>query len=111
MKTIRKYFKFAALATLAFAGAALFSTHARADAAAGATTYKTKCAACHGAEGKGNPALKTMDFASAEVQKMTDAELTTIISNGKGKMPAYAKSLKPDQIADLVLYIRSFAKK
>jgi mono/diheme cytochrome c family protein len=26
-------------------------------------------------------------------------------------MPAYAKSLKPDQVKDMVAYIRSFAKK
>ncbi len=42
---------------------------------------------------------------------MSDAELTTITADGKGKMPAYGKSLKPDQIKDLVAYIRSFAKK
>jgi mono/diheme cytochrome c family protein len=49
------------------------------------------------------------DVAAAE--NMSDAELTTIISDGKGKMPAYAKSLKPDQVKDLVAYVRSFAKK
>jgi mono/diheme cytochrome c family protein len=42
---------------------------------------------------------------------MSDAELTAITADGKGKMPAYRKSLKPDQIKDLVAYIRSFAKK
>ncbi|MFY9729050.1 MAG: cytochrome c [Candidatus Acidiferrales bacterium] len=74
-------------------------------------TFKAKCASCHGADGKGKAALKTQDLASAEVQKMSDAELTTITADGKGKMPAYGKSLKPDQIKDLVAYIRSFAKK
>jgi mono/diheme cytochrome c family protein len=41
---------------------------------------------------------------------MSDAELTAITTDGKGKMPAYGKSLKPDQIKDLVAYIRSLAK-
>ena len=81
------------------------------DTASAEKTFKAKCASCHGADGKGKAALKTQDLASAEVQKMSDAELTTITTDGKGKMPAYGKSLKPDQIKDLVAYIRSFAKK
>lgn len=85
----------------------LFNSPARADAAAGETTYKAKCAACHGPDGKGKDALKTQDFASAAVQGMSDAELTAIITDGKGKMPAYGKSLKPDQVKDLVAFIRS----
>jgi len=81
------------------------------DAASAEKTFKAKCAACHGADGKGKAALKTQDQASAAVQGMSDAELTAITTNGKGKMPAYGKTLKPEQIKDLVAYIRSFAKK
>jgi len=100
---------------LVLLGAAFFSS-VRADAQdAGAALYKTKCAACHGADGKGETAMgkanKLRDLASADVQKQSDAELTTMIENGKGKMPAYAKSLKPDQVKDLIAYIRSLAKK
>jgi mono/diheme cytochrome c family protein len=92
------------------AGTCLLSP-VKADVAAAQATYKAKCASCHGADGKGKEALKTQDLASAAVQNMSDAELTTIITDGKGKMPAYGKSLKPDQVKDLVAYIRSFAKK
>ena len=81
----------------------------------GAALYKTKCAACHGAAGKGDPAVgkadKIRDLSSADVQQQSDADLTTVITAGKGKMPAYGKSLKPDQVKDLVAYIRSLAKK
>lgn len=81
----------------------------------GATLYKTKCAACHGAEGKGDTAVgkadKIRDLSSADVQQQSDADLTAVITGGKGKMPAYGKSLKPDQVKDLVAYIRSLAKK
>src|SRR5258705_4449930 len=77
----------AMLAVMA-AGSALWSVPAAADAAA---TYKAKCAMCHGADGKGDtPAGKKMgahDFASPEVQKLSDAELVTIIAKGKNKMP------------------------
>jgi mono/diheme cytochrome c family protein len=49
------------------------------------------------------------DFTTADVQGMTDAQLTDIITNGKNKMPKYA-SLKPDDIKGLVAYIRTLKK-
>jgi cytochrome c6 len=80
----------------------------------GEALYKTKCAACHGADGKGETGMgkanKIRDLGSADVQKQTDDELSGIIGNGKGKMPAYAKSLKPEQIKDLVAFIRTLKK-
>jgi mono/diheme cytochrome c family protein len=54
--------------------------------------------------------MKVKDFASEEVQKMSDADLTDAIAKGKGKMPAY-KTLTPDQVKDLVAYVRAFGKK
>ena len=51
-----------------------------------ATTFKSKCAGCHGADGTGSAMGKKMgahDFTSADVQKMSDADLTDIITNGK----------------------------
>jgi cytochrome c6 len=79
-----------------------------------AATYKGKCAMCHGADGKGSPTGLKMgahDFTSADVQKETDAELTDVITKGKGKMPPYASKLKDTEIKDLVAYIRGLAKK
>jgi mono/diheme cytochrome c family protein len=76
------------------------------------TLYKTKCAACHGPDGSGSAVGKKLgahDFHSAEVQAESDAALTAIIAQGKNKMPAYAKTLKADEITALVAYIRSFA--
>ncbi len=99
------------LTTAILAGTFLLSAHAKADAAAAEATYKAKCAGCHGVDGKGKDALKIQDLASADVQKMSDADLAGIITNGKGKMPPYGKSLKSDQVNDLVAYIRSLAKK
>lgn len=97
------------VATL-FAGTCLLSARANADTAAGEATFKAKCAGCHGADGKGKEAMKTKDFASADVQKMSDADLSGTITNGKPpKMPPY-KSLTPDQVKDLVSYIRSLKK-
>ena len=100
--------KLAVVAAL-FAGTCLLSAPANADTAAGETMFKAKCAGCHGADGKGKEMMKTMDMASADVQKMSDADLSGIITGGKGKMPAY-KTLTPDQVKDLVGYIRSLKK-
>jgi cytochrome c6 len=81
----------------------------------GATLYKTKCAMCHGADGKGDlpmgKKLNVRDLGSPEVQKQTDAELSTIIAKGKGKMPAFEAKLTSAQIGQVVAYIRELAKK
>jgi cytochrome c6 len=77
------------------------------------TLYKSKCLACHGADGSGTAMGKKMsahDFATPEVQNMSDAELADAITNGKNKMPKYGASLKPADIKGLVAYIRTFKK-
>ena len=74
-----------------------------------AATYKAKCAMCHGPDGKGGK-MGTRDFASAEVKAETDAQLTEIITKGKGKMPAYGGKLSDDDVKALVAHVRSFAK-
>ena len=79
-----------------------------------AATYKQKCVACHGADGKGETptgkALGVRSFASPEVAKMSDQELADAIEKGKGKMPKYGASMKPDEIKALVAYIRTLGK-
>jgi len=97
-----------ALITLLACGviAVCSSPAAAQDAAA---TYKAKCAMCHGADGKGGK-MGTRDFASAEVKAETDAQLTDIITKGKGKMPSYDGKLKAEDIKGLVAYIRGLAK-
>ena len=86
----------------------------RADDAS-AALYKSKCAGCHGADGKGDTtmgkAMKLRDLGSAEVQKATDADWTTIITTGKNKMPPVGKSLTADQVKGLVGFVRGLAKK
>jgi cytochrome c6 len=89
-----------------------FSTYARGDT--GADIYKTKCAACHGVNGKGDTMLgknmKLRPLASDEVQKESDDEIAVIISKGKNKMPAYEHKLSHDQIAAVIKYIRLLKK-
>ena len=81
----------------------------------GPTLYKTKCAMCHGADGKGETPmgkkLNIRDLGSPEVQKQADAELTTIISKGKGKMPPFEGKLTAEQIGQVLAHIRELGKK
>jgi mono/diheme cytochrome c family protein len=109
MQTTMKNLGAMTLAAALLAGTCLFSSAAKADVAAGEATYKAKCAGCHGADGKGKEVMKTRDLASPDVQKQSDADLSGIITNGKGKMPPY-KSLSAEQVKDLVSYIRSLKK-
>ena len=80
-------------------------------AADGAATYKAKCALCHGADGKGQTpvgkSMKLRDLTSADVQKMTDAELTKIIEDGKNKMQPFKGKLTGDEIAAVVKALRA----
>jgi len=100
------------LFTIAIAIAVVLSTSLSARADDSSALFKSKCAGCHGADGTGSAMGKKMgahDFTSADVQKMSDAELTDIITNGKNKMPKYG-SLKPEEIKGLVAYIRTLKK-
>ena len=97
----------------ALAVAVILCAPAKADEKS-AALYKQKCVACHGVDGKGETAtgkaMKVQSFADPEVAKMSDDELAGAIEKGKGKMPAYGKSLKPDEIKAMVAYVRSLAK-
>lgn len=83
--------------------------------APGADTFKTKCAMCHGDDGLGNTAmgkaLGITSYKAPDVLKLSNADLTTIIKNGKNnKMPAFGSQLTDAQIKDVVLYIHKLQK-
>lgn len=75
----------------------------------GATSYKAKCAACHGADATGKPAAKIPSLISDEAKKASDDELAKAVVE-KAKHPAPIKSLAPEQIKTVVQYIRSLQK-
>lgn len=81
----------------------------------GATIYKAKCAACHGADLARKPAAKIPSLVSDDAKKASDADLTDMITNGgKDKKPMHAfatKGVTPDQVKMVVSYIRDAQKK
>ena len=102
-----------------FVGLTLFvSSIARAnpapDSADATATFRAKCAMCHGPDGSGSEVGKSMnvpDLRSPAVQKLPDAQLAQIISDGKGGMPSFKSSLTEEQIHALVAHIRSLLQK
>ena len=118
-KTERHVISGSAILLVLFVGLALFVVSiVRADpgpdSAASSATFRTKCAMCHGQDGGGSEVGKSMnvpDLRSPLVQKLPDAELVQVISNGKGGMPSFKNSLNEDQIHSLVAQIRSLHQK
>jgi mono/diheme cytochrome c family protein len=77
--------------------------------------YLDKCSVCHAKDGSGNTAkgrkVKAKDLRSAEIQKMSDADLLHDVAKGKGKdMDGFEKELGSDMVKQLVTYCRGLAK-
>ena len=79
--------------------------------------YGYDCAMCHGATGNGKgdiPDLKPppKDYTDpAALKDLSDGEIFYLLKNGKGQMPPDGGRTKPDDIWNMVILLRSFAKK
>jgi len=76
----------------------------------------TDCALCHGKEGDGKGveakdiSMNTHDWRKPEsLAHFTDGELSYLILKGKGRMPAYDGKETPEQVWQIVNYLRSMA--
>jgi mono/diheme cytochrome c family protein len=74
----------------------------------GAALYKTKCAACHGPDGAGKGAAKSL--VSDDVKKMTDDDVTKFLSSNP-KHAGVNKALTPEQVTAVISHIRGLQKK
>ena len=80
--------------------------------------YGYDCAVCHGANGNGKGDIAgemkspLKDYTDpASLKDMTDGELFYIIKNGKGQMPPEGDRGSTDDMWNMVILVRSFAKK
>ncbi|WP_040672704.1 cytochrome-c oxidase, cbb3-type subunit III [Rhodanobacter spathiphylli] len=80
--------------------------HDAAKAAAGQPMFAT-CAACHGAEGKGNPALGAPNLTDRIwLHGGSVADIEKTIGDGRqGHMPAWSPRLSDDQIHVIAAYV------
>jgi mono/diheme cytochrome c family protein len=74
----------------------------------------TDCALCHGKDGDGKGVLakdinmNVHDWRKSEsLARFTDGELSYLVLKGKGRMPAYEGRETPEQVWQIVNYIRS----
>jgi cytochrome c6 len=81
-------------------------------AADAAANWSQLCASCHGKDGSGNTTMgKKLGLKDySKEQGFGDAEATSIIKNGKGKMKGYKDKLSDADVKALVAYVRSLKK-
>ena len=82
-----------------------------------ADLFRSNCARCHGADGRGDtpqghtynaPDLTDPEWWRKHSHITTTASLVSIVSRGKGGMPAFGKKLRRNEIRLLVGYVRRF---
>jgi plastocyanin/mono/diheme cytochrome c family protein len=80
----------------------------------GANHFQTHCAFCHGTDGRASTEIATRmyppvpDLADPAIQAMSDGALFAVIQNGVRwtGMPAFRGSHRPDEIWQLVSFVR-----
>ena len=96
---------------LGLAGPLLFALiMAAGSAEEGKAVFLKRCKMCHGADGKGNPAIARMlkvEFKALDsdyVQAKSDAKFKKTITKGTGKMAAVRGATDPE-IVSVIAYI------
>lgn len=95
-------------------GAAAPAPSASVDQFATARANFTKnCEPCHGPNGEGglvkvdDKKIKVPSLKAEHAIKHTDEQLTKMITNGEEEMPAFKDKLKPEEIMELVRFVRT----
>jgi len=89
------------------------------DAAKGKGVYMKNCMVCHNPDGSGGKKLTATGNASRDFRdakfwaERTDAQIRETINKGvvKSGMIAWKGILKPQEIEDVIAYVKTFAKK
>ena len=74
--------------------------------------YQKHCNGCHGESGEGglvkveNKRIKVPSLKAAHALKHTDEQITKMITNGEEQMPAFKDKMSPQEISDMVKYVR-----
>lgn len=82
------------------------------QAATGATRFAQLCAACHGADGTGQPLLGAPALTEDNwLYGSTRQQIADVIRNGRnGEMPGFTDRLGEDRIHILTAYVRSLSR-
>jgi mono/diheme cytochrome c family protein len=76
-------------------------------------SYEKNCKLCHGANGEGGPVklddgtkLKVPSLREGHALKHPDSDFVKQITKGGDGMPAFGEKLKPEEITEMVRFIR-----
>jgi quinoprotein glucose dehydrogenase len=75
-------------------------------ASPGAEIYQSSCASCHGDERRGSP--PAFPSLVGITSRLTDAQITTTIQNGRGRMPSFP-SISEGRLDLLLAYLKTDA--
>ena len=115
----RRRIRLTALALLVLATVPALAAVKPGDATKGKAVFTKNCVICHNADGSGGKKLTpngnpSRDFRDAKFwSERTDDQIRTVINNGvpKSGMITWKGILKPQEIEDVMAYIKLFAKK
>lgn len=74
--------------------------------------YAKNCEACHGPNAEGgvvkldNKQIKVPSLKAAHAIKHTDEQMVDFITNGHEAMPAFKDKLRPEEVTELVRFVR-----
>lgn len=73
--------------------------------------FASNCALCHGEDGKGQSKMgKKLGLKDLAATKLSAGEIEALVSKGKGKMTAFAKTLSADEIKGLATFVKAGLK-
>ena len=80
--------------------------------AAARVHYQKNCEGCHGESGEGglakvdNKQIKVPSLKADHAIKHTDVQINKMITNGEEQMPAFKDKLSPQEITEMVKFVR-----
>ncbi|GBQ82092.1 cytochrome c precursor [Gluconacetobacter johannae DSM 13595] len=79
----------------------------KSDMQSGAEVYRHVCQACHMADGKGGKGAAVIPALAGNPKLAISAYPAGVVLNGFGAMPWFNGTLSPEQIANVINYVRT----
>lgn len=104
-------FAFLAGGMLLITGDHTLATELSGGKTASRALYRRHCASCHGNDGRSQTKrgreTEADDITTADVKNDSHDRLVRLITNGKGEMPGFKKTLSSAKIASIARYIKT----